>query len=390
MDRATWPSGRRGAGSSRLRVFALKRRFSTDPQGPPCGGLSQVPQAGGAAGGGLKGRLHSRSGRAAQPQTANRLPQLALALLLALAVGGCTPAKTRQAIAQLQDQPLDPDLDALKKTDPMLILYTESGRIQTGFKEVRGIAAGSRGIYAVGDKAVYLFSPEGKLLGATNLPDAPQCVAVDAAGKAFIGANDHVMVVGPAGTAAWSSLGANALITSIAVGKDSVWVADAGNRLVDRFSLDGRFLGSFGKRDSATGYPGLIVPSPHLDVAATASGNVLATNPGTHRVETHAPDGKMLSAWGRESPDIDGFCGCCNPTDIALFPDGSVVTSEKGLPRVKVYSSAGKFVGVVASADTFNENTNAISLAVRDGRVYVLDPFNKVIRVYMSKQGVKP
>jgi len=337
----------------------------------------------------LKGLLRSRSGSATQPQTANRLQQLALAVLMALCVAGCSSAKTRQAIAQLQDQPLDPDLDALKKTDPKLILYTEAGRIKTGFQDVRGIAAGSRGIYAVGDKAVYLFAPEGKLIGATNLPDEPQCIAVDPAGTAFIGANDHVMVVGPSGTASWPSIGPKALITSIAVGGSSVWVGDAGDRLVVRYSLAGKVLGSFGKRDSATGYPGLIVPSPHLDVAVTSAGNLLVTNPGTHRVETHAPDGKMISAWGRESPDIDGFCGCCNPTDVALFPDGSVVTSEKGLPRVKLYSPKGKFVGVVASADTFNENTNAIDLAVRDGRVYALDKFNKVIRVYMSKQGVK-
>jgi hypothetical protein len=137
-------------------------------------------------------------------------------------------------------------------------------------------------------------------------------------------------------------------------------------------------------------YVGLIVPSPHLDVAIAPDGNVMNSNPGEHRVETHSPDGKMLSKWGKESMDIDGFCGCCNPTDFALLPDGSVVTSEKGLLRVKIYDSAGVFKEVVAGAESFNETITALDLAAYLDRIYVLDPFNKVVRIYASKTRAKP
>ncbi|MBM3243119.1 hypothetical protein FJZ31_43220, partial [Candidatus Poribacteria bacterium] len=54
-----------------------------------------------------------------------------------------------------------------------------------------------------------------------------------------------------------------------------------------------------------------------------------------------------LVGLGYLSMDIDGFCGCCNPVNFAMLPDGRFVTCEKGLPRVKIYDADGTFSGVV-------------------------------------------
>ena len=105
----------------------------------------------------------------------------------------------------------------------------------------------------------------------------------------------------------------------------------------------------FGEKDEARGIPGLVCPSPHLDVVVSAEGNVIIANPGRHRVETYSPRGEILSFFGRSSLDIGGFGGCCNPTDLALLPDGKIVTSEKGVARVKVYTPGGKLESVVAT-----------------------------------------
>ena len=73
-------------------------------------------------------------------------------------------------------------------------------------------------------------------------------------------------------------------------------------------------------------------------------GLLRVVNPGMHRIEAYTPDGDLESFWGRRVDGIEGFCGCCNPANIAILPDGRIVTAEKGIPRVKVYHGRGQFV----------------------------------------------
>jgi hypothetical protein len=93
-----------------------------------------------------------------------------------------------------------------------------------------------------------------------------------------------------------------------------------------------------------------------------------------------------LRNWGRPAAEIDGFCGCCNPTDFALLPDRRFVTSEKGLARVKVYGAEGKFECVVAAPEVFAEDVVGLDLAAdAQGRIYVLDPSAKAVRIFARK-----
>jgi DNA-binding beta-propeller fold protein YncE len=196
---------------------------------------------------------------------------------------------------------------------------------------------------------------------------------------------DHVEVYGKHGKRlhVWPIVGAGAYITAIAIMEKDIWIANSAGRVVVHGDLQGSVIGRLGEKNDAEGYPGLIVPSPHLDVAIAPGGNLYVTNPGMHRVETHSPDGKMLAFWGESSSALDAFCGCCNPTDIALLPDGRFITSEKGIPRVKIYSATGQFQEVVAGPESFASNTMGLDLAVApDHNVLVLDPKAKVVRIF--------
>ena len=83
---------------------------------------------------------------------------------------------------------------------------------------------------------------------------------------------------------------------------------------------------------------------------------------------------------------LEGFSGCCNPSNIAMLSDGSFVTSEKGIERVKIHTPSGEFKTVVASPDMFEEGTRGIDLAVDSkDRIYVLDPVKKLIRIFEKK-----
>jgi len=122
-------------------------------------------------------------------------------------------------------------------------------------------------------------------------------------------------------------------------------------------------------------------------------------NPGRHCVETYTEEGNLELSWGKASAAIDGFCGCCNPINLALLPDGRVVTCEKGIPRVKVYSAHGEFESVVAGPESFPENAKAGSAedpsdgthaaldatVDAEGRIYILDTVTGEIRIMVKK-----
>ncbi|MFA5191085.1 MAG: NHL repeat-containing protein [Verrucomicrobiia bacterium] len=292
------------------------------------------------------------------------------------------------------------DLSKFYKTDPALIQYDESAKIATGFKELRAVATGPEDrVYVAGDLAVRVFSKAGERAGGFELSERPRCLAVAATGNIFVGMKNHVEVFSLSGArqSQWESAGSDALLTAVAVAEKDVFVADAGNRVVLRYDLAGRLLGRIGKKDPEKHILGFIVPSPHLDLSVGADGLLWVVNPGRHRLEAYTFDGEIRNYWGEESLGLKGFCGCCNPIHFARLSDGRFVTSEKGLPRVKVYSAQGDFEGVVAGPELFPkqmENPNAtvasgvcMDLAVDSaGRILLADAFSREIRVFTRKK----
>jgi len=295
------------------------------------------------------------------------------------------------------------DLAKLATIDPNLILYTQSGpAVSTGFKQSRAIALDAKGrIYVAGDKAVRVLSSAGGFERMFELSGEPRCLTLAEDGRLYVGLMDHVEVLNAEGksVAAWDSLGDEAVLTSIAESKDSVFVADAGHRIVLHYDTAGMLVGHIGEKNPDKDIPGFVIPSPHFDLAVSRDGLLRVVNPGRNRIETYTTDGSLEFWWGQRSVKIDGFCGCCNPVNFALLPDGGFVTCEKGLVRVKVYNSDGGFVGVVAGPDQLTGGAlmkicdtpeecqgPAFDVAAgTDGRVYVLDPSNNVVKIFSRK-----
>jgi len=309
------------------------------------------------------------------------------------------------------------DLSRYLKIDPALIKYEEVGRVKTGLQKPRGIAIGhDDSLYVVGDKSIRVFdiapSP-GTTLAPTEWPvpgspkadipvgRPPRCAAVAEDGTIYVAMTDHVEVYGADGKkiAAWDSFGEKAEITSIAVADNEVYVADYGDRVILRCDTSGAVLARIGEKDPDRNIPGLVVPSAHLDVAVAPDGLLRVSNPGKRRIEAYTRDGDLEFWWGKPSAEIDGFCGCCNPTDFVVTLDGEIITSEKGLARVKVYEDiTGKFLGVVAAPEKFAEamaygflgDFPGFDLAVdSNGRVLVLDPATRTVRIFVRKPEAK-
>ncbi len=296
------------------------------------------------------------------------------------------------------------NLSELAKVDPNLILYAQSGpSVNTGFKQSRAVALDSNGrVYVAGDKAIRVFSSAGSPERMIELSGEPRCLTVAGDGSIYVGFADHVEVLNAEGkrVASWDSLGDEAVLTSIARYEDRVFVADAGHRVVLHYDTAGALIGHIGEKDADKDIPGFVIPSPHFDLAVSRDGLLRVVNPGRNRIETYTSDGHLEFWWGQRSVKIEGFCGCCNPVNFALLPDGGFVTSEKGLVRVKVYNSDGRFIGVVAGpaqltggsllriCETPEECQGpAFDVAAgADGRIYVLDTIENVIKVFTRKE----
>lgn len=254
------------------------------------------------------------------------------------------------------------DLNRLRKTDPKLLHYEETGRIRALRAEARCVASGADDrLYVAAGNHVSVFDPAGALLTEIAWDGPARCLAVAQDGTIYAGLRDHIEVFDRKGQrrAAWESPGQRTWLTGLAVGPNDLFAADAGGRVVLRYDRTGKLTGRIGRRNPERNNPGFIVPSPFFDVEWHRDGLLRVTNPGRHRVEAYTIDGDLERAWGKPSFAIEGFAGCCNPINIALLPDGRIVTCEKGLPRVKVYSLEGNLESVVAGPESFAGNANA-------------------------------
>ncbi|MGD2095790.1 MAG: NHL repeat-containing protein [Phycisphaerales bacterium] len=288
------------------------------------------------------------------------------------------------------------------KIDPNLILYEESAPlISTGLNSSHSIALDSKGdIYVVGDHVVLVFDDKGDLLNKIELTDMPRCLTVTDDDRIYIGMKDHVEIYDDQGKrlATWQTLGKNALLTSIAVYKNNVFVADAGNRIVLRYDTSGRLVNRIGEKDDERNIPGFVIPTPYFDLTVAPDGLLRVINPGRHRIEAYTFNGDLEFWWGEFSSSVEGFCGCCNPVNFVILEDESFVTCEKGLKRVKIYDPEGTFVGVVATPEQLGGparicvlpeecQTGGFDLAVDDkGRIFILDTVKNVVRIFSKKK----
>lgn len=292
------------------------------------------------------------------------------------------------------------DVAEHEEVEPSLVLASESAPLKPGVAGLKALAATPDGhIVVAGDHTLVVCNMDGVETGRYALSTTPECVTVAPDGKIVLGMLDHVEILDAAGKPekVWASLGERAHITSVAADEENLYVADAGNRVILRFDYEGNLQTRIGEKDEEREIPGLVVPSPYLDVAFDNMGALWAVNPGRHGLEQYRPNGDLVSAWYRPSMDPDGFCGCCNPAHAAFRSDGTLVTAEKGLNRVKLYSVDQKLLGFVADPKVFRASSGGpfspeLETPFRDlavdakDRILVLDANANAVRVFEVKE----
>jgi hypothetical protein len=297
-----------------------------------------------------------------------------------------TAATSEGASAQADEEAA---LRAAEPIDAKMIGYHEAGSFSVGLHEPTAVAVTTNDeIYVGGDRAVQHYSGDGKKLAEIALRGEPKCLAVGGlddtkATRIYVGMENHVEVYEPQGRrlAVWGSRGGEALFTSMATTDNEIWVADAGNRIVWRFNAAGKLLEPVGQADPARHRTGFLVTSHYFDLAAGVDDLVYVVNPRLLHVESYTHGGEYEAAWGKGSPSVADFFGCCNPAQLAVLPNGCFVTAEKGIPRVKVYSRSGIFQTVVAGPSQLVDTPTDLA-ADRRGRVLVLEGRTAKVRIF--------
>lgn len=316
-----------------------------------------------------------------------------------LAILAAIATQRGQTTAKGASEPYAYDLSRYQKTDPKLISHAEVARWKSPRPEAKRLGIGPDDtLYVCAGNHVTAMSAAGERGLEIALSSPACCVAVAKSGEIYVGLRDHVEVFNAKGErqATWESPGKKAWLTAIAVTEKDVFVADSGGRVLLRYDKSGKLVLRLGERNKERNVPGFVVPSPFLDIEIAGDGLLRVNNPGRHRVETYTAAGDFEGAWGRPTAAIQGFCGCCNPINLALLPDGRFVTCEKGLPRVKIYSASGEFESVVAGVETFAENGKACgptdctaggldAVVDSQGRIWILDFVTGDVRVMIAK-----
>ncbi len=281
------------------------------------------------------------------------------------------------------------NLEKFKQVDTSLLCYTESFQIKPSATKLSGIAIDKMDkIYITADNIVLIYNRQGDSIHSFRTDGRAGCIAASVDNKIYLGFKNHLEIWESSGKLVkrWENIPGVPFITSVAVDDSSVFIADAGNKIVHHFDLKGKLINQIGKKDTTKGIPGLFIPSPYFDVLLGHHNELWVINTGRHSFESYTKEGELISVFNKTSMTVEGFSGCCNPTNVAMLSDGNFVTSEKGIERVKIHHANGNFYCVVAAPNKFIEGTTGLDLAVDSkDHIYVLDPAKGMIRIFEKK-----
>ncbi|MFH1723998.1 MAG: PKD domain-containing protein [Elusimicrobiota bacterium] len=150
-----------------------------------------------------------------------------------------------------------------------------------------------------------------------------------------------------------------------------VYVADRENDRIQKFDLNGDFIGKFPAG-----------PNPHR-IAVGPSGDVYVTFPSNYAFRKYSPSGALLGEWGERGSGPGQFWG---PTGLAVNTDGVYVQEST---RLHLFTTDGEFVREFPSLD------DPKSVEIAPGSIYVglrervaeLDPDGRLLRYIITPGG---
>ena len=280
------------------------------------------------------------------------------------------------------------ELDDHASIDPDMIRFAEKKRIRTSNDHPVAIDYAEGKLAIAYQSSIQVIDTTGTEIFLNNTENENTCIAFDPDGMIFLGSDSLILQYSPSGESldTWAIGEEDVILTAFAFKNDLLFAADAGNKVVYRIDDNGRILNAIDGTGRVQNDFGFILPSPYFDLEVDQDDQLWVTNTGLLQVENFSDEGALRAYWGKPSFELEGFLGCCNPVHIAILPDGSFVTSEKGIVRIKVYQPSGELDAVVAAPQAFDKDSQPPDLAVDEaGRIFVLDVSRAMIRIFERK-----
>lgn len=288
----------------------------------------------------------------------------------------------------LTTNPLEKDMTPYMQVPDSLISHLETKQIRVKADQLKAIDYADGCLYLLADDYLQVVRTDGWEVMKVALGEGTTNLSVLKDKRILVGYKNFIALMNPSfqlinrtepmDTAQFTAIGSDGT---------SIFVADAAKKqvLVFDFSLSQKT--SFKGESGVTDQHGFIIPSMHFDLAVNNDNELWVVNPGLHALQNYTDKGKLRGFWNKTSFEINGFSGCCNPFHIAFLKDGAMVTSEKGLVRIKIHEPSGLLRSVVAAPSCFEGEKKAPDVAVDEkGVVYALDYEKKLIRIFTPKK----
>lgn len=287
-----------------------------------------------------------------------------------------------------KSNPYDVGIDSIGTISPDKFIPVTKNKLPISLKDARALAIDSEdNIYISGDNKIVVLDKNGTEIRRFKTAVTATALAISSENLLFAAFENRISVYSLNGKiqSEWPVIEPKSYITSLAISDKSLFAADAEQEVVHEFSIDGKIIKKIGSSDKKD-ISNFVHPSYFFDVAVDPDGMLWAANTGKHKLIRFDSDGETLSAWGKTSAAVEGFCGCCNPSHFAIMPDGSFITTEKGIVRVKKYSPQGEFIGALAGPESFMQSSTGLEIAINSANeILVLEPAMQCIHVFGIK-----
>jgi sugar lactone lactonase YvrE len=162
-----------------------------------------------------------------------------------------------------------------------------------------------------------------------------------------------------------------------------VWVADGATNQFVIYGPDGRLLERWGTPGTGEGqFDFDNGDGPVGDVAFAPNGTFYVADLGNRRVQKFGPDRAFILTWGGAGGTADSELSA--PNHVAVAPDGTVYVSDHVRGDVQHFDAAGRFLGKIGGPGSGpGQFGGAAAVAVApDGTVYVVDLGNLRVQAF--------
>ena len=174
-----------------------------------------------------------------------------------------------------------------------------------------------------------------------------------------------------------TELNEDSVILSIAIIDKLIFVSDTNDKTVKAIKKD-----SSDVIFDIEGDPRFLIPGPVFPIGLY-NDQIWIADAGRHQLQIYNLQGEYVSIWTPSEP----LPGCCNPTDFTIVENGNIITMQKGISEVKMFSPTGEKVCTIAPTNAFKSVSSKKQMAVfREDAIVIYDPDLQSLRFFIRAE----